>query len=154
MTLRARNLIGSRVGRRGRVTEIAVAPAPFAVLAFSVRLHWWRPVAWHRLAAVARALPGAIELRATPEFCPPAERAGTITLLGVPVRTVGGVSLGRVEDFLFTTPAGEILEILATSRTVGEVAIVRSAIVSVAEDLVAVRDAAVPAGAAVALGNP
>lgn len=145
MILRASDVIGSRVGRRGRVTGIAVAPAPLTALAFSVRTHWWRPVAWHRLAAVAGALP---------EPCPPAERAGTITLLGVPVRTAGGVSLGRIVDFAFTIPAGEILEILATSRTVGEVAIVRSAIVSVAENLVVVRDAAVPAGAAVALGNP
>lgn len=154
MTFRAGKFVGSRVGGRGRVTEIAVAPAPFAVLAFSVRAHWWQPVVWRPLAAIAGAAPGAIDLRESSASCPSAERAGTMTLIGVPVRTAGGVSLGRVIDFTFTVPAGEILEVTAASRAAGEVAVARSAIVSVAADLVVVRDAAVPAGAAVALGNP
>lgn len=153
MILRARQLIGSRVGVRGRVTRIAIAPAPFAVLAFSVRERWWRSVVWYRIAALIGTHPGMVELRENPAPCPPAERADTTELIGVPARTVAGVFLGRVVDFTFTVPAGEILDVVATSRAVGEVVIARSAVVSATPDVVLVRDAAVPAGAPVILEN-
>lgn len=154
MILRARQLIGSRVGARGRVTRIAIAPAPFAVLAFSVRERWWRPAVWYRTAALIGAPPGMVELRESPAPCPSAELRDTTGLIGVPVRTVAGVSLGRVVDLTFTVPAGEILDVAAISRAVGEVVIARSAVVSASPDVVLVRDAAVPAGAPVILGNP
>ncbi len=154
MILRARQLIGSRVRARGRVTRIAVAPAPFAVLAFSVRERWWRPVAWYSLAAVADVAAGSVQLRDRTPRRSRTELAGALELTGVPVRTVSGVSLGRVVDFTFTVPAGEILDVAATSRVVGEVVVARSAVVSAAPDVVLVRDAAVPAGVPVILGNP
>lgn len=153
MTLRARQLIDARVGARGRVTGIAIAPASFVVLAFSVRERWWRPVVWRQLAAVIAAAPGMVELQEHLAPCPPAERADTFGLIGVPVRTVAGVSLGRVVDFTFSVPAGEILDVAAASRAMGEVVIARSAVVSATPDVVLVRDAAVPAGAPVIL-NP
>ncbi|MBI2624064.1 PRC-barrel domain-containing protein [Candidatus Parcubacteria bacterium] len=154
MTVRARQIIGARVAGRGRITRIAVAPAPFAVRAFSLRERWWRRPNWYQLATIVDFASSTLQMRSASAPCFPQELTDTVQLLRIPVRTAAGVSLGWVTDALFTVPAGEVLEIVVVSPALREMVVARSAVLSVTTECVVVRDASVPATTAVALGSP